>query len=90
MLFKSFLGLRAEKLPPNHTIHCRFRQRLEAEGFQRLFNKVVDQAHTQVPGKSLSCTQNWQWSKGLLYYFCKIIWTRKPVGFTGITYCHVL
>jgi IS5 family transposase len=41
LLFKSFLGLSAEELPPDHTVLCRFRQRLGAEGFQRLFNQVV-------------------------------------------------
>jgi len=47
LLFKSFLGLSAEELPPDHTVFCRFRQRLGAEGFQRLFNKVVEQARGQ-------------------------------------------
>ena len=47
LLFKSFLGLSAEELPPDHTVLCRFRQRLGAEGFQRLFNQVVEQARTQ-------------------------------------------
>jgi IS5 family transposase len=47
MLFKSFLGLSAEELPPDHTVLCRFRQRLGAEGFQRLFNQVVEQARAQ-------------------------------------------
>jgi IS5 family transposase len=47
MMFKWFLGLSAEELPPDHTTLCRFRQRLGAEGFQRLFNQVVDQARTQ-------------------------------------------
>ncbi len=39
-----FLGLSAEEFPPDHTTLCRFRQRLGAEGFQRLFNQVVEQA----------------------------------------------
>ena len=47
MLFKSFLGLSAEELPPDHTVLCRFRQRLGAAGFQRLFNQVVEQARAQ-------------------------------------------
>jgi transposase, IS5 family len=47
LLFKSFLGLSAEELPPDHTVLCRFRQRLGAEGFQRLFNQVVEQARSQ-------------------------------------------
>lgn len=47
MLFKCFLGLSAEELPPDHTVLCRFRQRLGAEGFQRLFNQVVEQARSQ-------------------------------------------
>jgi hypothetical protein len=47
MLSKSFLGLSAEELPPDHTVLCRFRQRLGAEGFQHLFNQVVEQARAQ-------------------------------------------
>jgi hypothetical protein len=47
LLFKSFLGLSAEELPPDHTVLCRFRQRLGTEGFQRLFNQVVEQARAQ-------------------------------------------
>lgn len=47
MMFKWFLGLSAEELPPDHTTLCRFRQRLGAEGFQRLFNQVVEQARAQ-------------------------------------------
>ena len=47
MMYKWFLGLSAEELPPDHTILCRFRVRLGAEGFQRLFNQVVEQARAQ-------------------------------------------
>ena len=47
LMFKCFLGLSAEELPPDHTTRCRFRQRLGAEGFQRLFNQVVEQARAQ-------------------------------------------
>lgn len=47
LLFKSFLGLSAEELPPDHPVLCRFRQRLGAEGFQRLFSQVVEQALAQ-------------------------------------------
>ncbi len=47
MLFKSFLGLSAEELPPDHTVLCRFRQRLGAEGFQRLFSQVVEQVRAR-------------------------------------------
>jgi IS5 family transposase len=47
LMFKCFLGLSAEELPPDHTTLCRFRQRLGAEGFQKLFNQVVEQARTQ-------------------------------------------
>ena len=39
MLFKSFLGLSAEELPPNHSTLCRFRLRLGAEGSQKLFTR---------------------------------------------------
>jgi IS5 family transposase len=44
MIYKWFLGLSAEELPPDHTTLCRFRMRLGAEGFQQLFNQVVAQA----------------------------------------------
>jgi len=47
LMFNCFLGLSAEELPPDHTILCRFRQRLGAEGFQKLFNHVVEQARAQ-------------------------------------------
>jgi transposase len=47
MMCKWFLGLSAEELPPDHTTLCRFRVRLGAEGFQRLFNQVVEQARSQ-------------------------------------------
>jgi len=47
MAFKWFLGLSAEEFPPDHTTLCRFRQRLGAEGFQQLFNQVVEQARDQ-------------------------------------------
>ncbi len=47
LAFKYFLGLSAEELPPDHTTLCRFRQRLGAEGFQKLFNQVVAQAREQ-------------------------------------------
>lgn len=47
MMFKCFLGLSAEELPPDHTTLCRFRVRLGAEGFQKLFNQVVEQARAQ-------------------------------------------
>ena len=47
LMFKCFLGLSAEELPPDHTTLCRFRQRLRAEGFQKLFNQVVEQARAQ-------------------------------------------
>jgi IS5 family transposase len=48
LLFKSLLGLSAEELPPDHTVLCRFRQRLGAEGFQRLFNQVVQDADSEL------------------------------------------
>jgi IS5 family transposase len=44
MVYKWFLGLSAEEMPPDHTTLCRFRVRLGAEGFQKLFNQVVAQA----------------------------------------------
>lgn len=47
MACKWFLGLSAEELPPDHTTLCRFRPRLGAEGFQNLFNRVVERARAQ-------------------------------------------
>ena len=47
LMFKCFLGLSAEELPPDHSTLCRFRLRLGAEGFQHLFNLVVEQARAQ-------------------------------------------
>jgi transposase len=49
LLYKWFLGLSAEERPPGHSTVCRFRARLGAEGFQRLFNQVVEQARAQGP-----------------------------------------
>jgi transposase len=48
MMFKCFLGLSAEELPPDHSTLCGFRLRLGAEGFQQLFNQAVDQAQARV------------------------------------------
>jgi hypothetical protein len=48
LLFKSFLGLSAEELPPHRSTLCRFRQRLGAEGFQCLFSQAVEQAEPKV------------------------------------------
>jgi len=47
LMFKCFLGLGAEELPPDHSTLCRFRLRLGDEGFQKLFNQVVEQARAQ-------------------------------------------
>ena len=44
LVYKWFLGLSTEELPPDHTVLCRFRQRLGPEGFEMLFNQVVEQA----------------------------------------------
>jgi len=44
LMFKWFLGLSAEEPAPDHTTLCRFRARLGAEGFQTLFNRMVEQA----------------------------------------------
>jgi hypothetical protein len=46
-IYDRLLGQRAEELPPDHTVLCCFRERLEAEGFQRLFDQVVEQARVQ-------------------------------------------
>ena len=47
IVYKWFLGLSTEELPPDHTVLCRFRQRLGAEGFETLFNQVVEQARSR-------------------------------------------
>jgi transposase len=47
MAYKWFLVLSAEELPPDHTTLWRFRLRLGPDGFQRLFNQVVEQARTR-------------------------------------------
>jgi len=44
LVYKWFLGLSTEELPPDHTTLCRFRARLGVEGFEKLFNHVVEQA----------------------------------------------
>jgi IS5 family transposase len=47
LVYKWFLGLSTEELPPDHTVLCRFRQRLGPEGFETLFNQVVEQARNR-------------------------------------------
>jgi len=47
LVCKWFLGLSAEELPPDHTVLCRFRQRLGPEGFETRFNQVVEQARNR-------------------------------------------
>ena len=47
LVYKWFLGLSTEELPPDHTTLCRFRNRLGAEGFEKLFNHVVEQARNR-------------------------------------------
>jgi IS5 family transposase len=44
LVYKWFLGLSVEELPPDFSTLCRFRARLGAEGFETLFNQVVEQA----------------------------------------------
>jgi transposase len=44
LVYKWFLGLSTEELPPDHSSLCRFRARLGVEGFEQLFNQVVEQA----------------------------------------------
>lgn len=43
LVYKWFLGLSVEELPPDFSTLCRFRGRLGAEGFETLFNQVVEQ-----------------------------------------------
>jgi len=42
LVYKWFLGLSVEELPPDFSTLCRFRARLGAEGFEKLFNEVVE------------------------------------------------
>jgi hypothetical protein len=58
MLFKCFLGLSTEELPPDHSTLCRFRLRLGAEGFQRLFNQTVDRARELTGDKAYDSKAN--------------------------------
>jgi transposase, IS5 family len=44
LVYKWFLGLSVEELPPDFSTLCRFRARLGAEGLETLFNQVVAQA----------------------------------------------
>ena len=41
------LGLSAEELFPDFSALCRFRARLGAEGFETMFNQVVEQARSR-------------------------------------------
>jgi IS5 family transposase len=47
LVYKWFLGLSAEEAPPDFSSLCRFRARLGAEGFEKLFNQVVEQARSR-------------------------------------------
>jgi IS5 family transposase len=47
LVYKWFLGLSVEELPPDFSTLCRFRTRLGAEGFEKLFNEVVEQARSR-------------------------------------------
>ena len=47
LVYKWFLGLSVEELPPDHTVLCRFRTHLGAQGFEVLFNQVVEQARSR-------------------------------------------
>ena len=47
LVYKWFLGLSVEELPPDHSVICRFRQRLGAQGFETLFNQLVEQARSR-------------------------------------------
>lgn len=47
LVYKWFLGLSVEELPPDFSTLCRFRARLGAEGFETLFNQVVEQARSR-------------------------------------------
>jgi hypothetical protein len=54
LVYKWFLGLSAEELPPDHTTLCRFRVRLGAEGFQKLWHPGFDHFGLQKPITQLS------------------------------------
>ena len=47
LVYKWFLGLSAEEAPPDFSTLSRFRTRLGAEGFEKLFNQVVEQARSR-------------------------------------------
>jgi IS5 family transposase len=47
LVYKWFLDLSAEEAPPDFSSLCRFRARLGAGGFEKLFNQVVEQARSQ-------------------------------------------
>ena len=47
LVYKWFLGLSVEELPPDFSTLCRFRARLGVEGFETLFNQVVEQARSR-------------------------------------------
>lgn len=47
LVYKWFLGLSVEELPPDFSTLSRFRTRLGAEGFEILFNQVVEQARSR-------------------------------------------
>jgi len=47
MLYKYFLGLEADQKAPDHSTLSRFRDRLGLDGFQAIFNRLVDLARRQ-------------------------------------------
>jgi transposase, IS5 family len=47
LVYKWFMGLSVEELPPDFSTLCRFRARLGAEGFETRFNRVVEQARSR-------------------------------------------
>ena len=47
LVYKWFLGVSTEELPHDFSTLCRFRARPGAEGFEKLFNQVVQQARSR-------------------------------------------
>jgi IS5 family transposase len=55
---KWFRGLSTEELPPDFSTLCRFRPRLGAEGFETLFNQVVEQARSRGASLPIASTSS--------------------------------
>jgi IS5 family transposase len=58
LAYKWFRGLSTEELPPDFSTLCRFRPRLGAEGFETLFNQVVEQARSRGASLPIASTSS--------------------------------